>query len=274
MRAKLCLIALVFTAGCAKTPAGTAANDSSADVAAPNIDVTTAPGVAFSYDYRFELPPKNIAAAQEAHQQACERLGPAECRITGWHYRVVGENDIEGSLNFLLDPRLARGFGKSAAAQVTGAGGTLAEAEITGTDAGAQIKAAQTQGQQAGGEVGRIDRQLARADLPRAERETLQSQRADAAERARTAGEQVAAGQASLATTPMAFTYQSGATIHGFDQSAPFTSVINLLVGSAELTLATVLTLLAVAGPPALVLLAGWWVVRVVRRRFGRRSAS
>jgi hypothetical protein len=268
MRAKLAVTALLLLAACKKTDTADDRSASAADSVSPAIDVTAAPGVAFRYDYRFQLPPTKIAAAQEAHQQACERLGVAQCRITGWHYQVIGQNDIQGSLSFLLDPRLARAFGKEAATGVTSAGGKLAEAEITGTDAGAAIKAAQGQQASARAEVERIDRQLARAGLPQAERAELESQRAQAGQQTSEASVQVASGQASLATTPMSFEYRSGPVVGGFDASAPFTSAANLALASVQVTLATLLSLIAFAGPPALALLAAWWLVRLARRRF------
>ena len=52
-------------------------------VAPGGIAVTAAPGVAFAYHYAFRLPSDHIAAAQEAHAQAGEKLGIARCRITG-----------------------------------------------------------------------------------------------------------------------------------------------------------------------------------------------
>ena len=41
--------------------------------AAPGVDVTAAPGVAFNYRYAFRLPSENISGVQEAHAQACEK---------------------------------------------------------------------------------------------------------------------------------------------------------------------------------------------------------
>jgi len=108
-------------------------------VAPGGIAVTAAPGVAFSYHYAFRLPSARIAAAQEAHAQACEKLGIARCRITGMRYRLLGENNVEAMLAFKLDPAIARAFGKNGIGVVEAAQGTLVDAEITGTDAGAEI---------------------------------------------------------------------------------------------------------------------------------------
>src|SRR5687768_3378362 len=49
----------------------------------PSIAVTAAPGVAFNYQYGFSLPAERVAAVQEQHAQLCEKIGIAQCRITG-----------------------------------------------------------------------------------------------------------------------------------------------------------------------------------------------
>lgn len=74
----------------------------SADMAAqqsggPNINVSSAPGVAFNYRYAFRLPNSRISAAQEAHAAMCEKLGVTRCRITGMRYSVVNERDVSAS---------------------------------------------------------------------------------------------------------------------------------------------------------------------------------
>ena len=154
----------------------------SADIA-PGVDVTAAPGVAFNYSYAFRLPAQNVKDAQEAHASACEKLGPQHCRITGMLYRLIGENNIVGAIQFKLDPALARTFGKQGIDAIVKADGKLVDAEITGTDAGAAIKTLDVQRQQAEAELQRLDRELARGDLKAAERSELQSQRAALAAR-------------------------------------------------------------------------------------------
>ena len=64
----------------------------------PNVAVTAAPGVAWAYRYAYRLPNARIQAVQEEHAAMCERLGVARCRITGMHYALVNETDIQGSL--------------------------------------------------------------------------------------------------------------------------------------------------------------------------------
>lgn len=237
-----------------------------ADSGVPNVTVSAAPGVAFAYAYSFRLPSTAVARTQEAHAQACERLGLVRCRITGMRYRLDGENDISASLAFKLDPAIARRFGKEGVDLVTAAKGALVDAEVTGTDSGAEITRLSAERAGAGDELARIDRELARSGLPAAERATLQAQRAEAANRIAAARAGTAERQASLATTPMTFDYASGPAVRGFDMSAPLTSALDAAAGSARFTLAVLLGALALLGPPALaaaLLWLGW-------RRWGR----
>ncbi len=240
---------------------------SPAAMVAPGIDVTAAPGVAFSYQYAFRLPAAKIAAAQEAHAQACEKLGVGRCRITGMRYRVNGENAIDGMLSFKLDPALARDFGKRGIDAITTAGGALVDAEITGTDAGAAITQAQADKARAEGELKRLDRELARTNLKTDERIQLQRQRSDLVNQVAGAKNTTSEQEQALANTPMTFAYESGLALRGFDASAPVTSSINTLLGSARITLAVVLGLLALLGPPAILLALLWLAWRSLRRR-------
>lgn len=234
---------------------------------APGVDVTAAPGVAFSYTYAFRLPAQNVKDAQEAHASACEKLGPQHCRITGMLYRLIGENNIVGAIQFKLDPALARAFGKQGIDAIVKADGKLVDAEITGTDAGAAIKTLDAQRQQAEAEVQRLDRQLARSDLKAAERSELQRQRAALTARLQEVKTETGNQEESLATTPVSFRYESGAAVRGFDGSAPITSAGNVFLDSAQITLGVVLTALAALAPPGVFVLIGFLLWRRFRPR-------
>jgi hypothetical protein len=260
-------ITLVSVTACSQAPQSRQSETmQTSDVAeAPGINITAAPGIAFAYRYAFRLPPKRISAAQEQHAGACEKLGVARCRITGMRYQLIGENDIRAMLAFKLDPTLARAFGKEGIAAIEKADGKLIDAEITGTDAGAEIDTLSSGKARAADELARIDKQLARGDLPASERTELQRQRAELAGAVATASAGVAEQRASLATTPMTFDYESGAGIRGFDASAPLTSALDTFLSSAQTTLAFVLGFLAIFGPPALAALLLWLLWRRLR---------
>ena len=251
-------------------PAGVVAQP--AVVAPGGIGVTAAPGVAFNYHYAFRLPSEHIAAAQEAHATACEKLGIARCRITGMRYRLIGENNVEAMLAFKLDPEIARDFGKKGIAAVVEARGTLVDAEITGNDAGAEIDRLKVQRARAADEQKRLDAELAKPKLSQEERAELQRERAQVAQTISAANDNTAAQQESLANTPMEFDYGSGKAIRGFDASAPLTSAADTAIGSAQVTAAILLGILAIFGPPGIVVLLGWLAWRRFKPR--RRAAA
>ena len=281
------LVLALAIAGCNTAPEGgggqtrpTAREQSTAepveamleDTASPpaGVAVTAAPGVAFNYHYAFSLPAERISAAQEEHAAACEKLGVARCRITGLRYQLLGEGRIVAMLAFKLDPTLARQFGKEGIAAIQKAEGTLIEAEITGTDAGAEISRLAAERARAQEELARIDRALARPGLPASERTELQQQRAEIAQRIEAGRSATSEQRESLANTPMVFDYRSGRAVRGFDPGAPLTSSLDLLAASAQATLAFVLGAIAILGPPLLVLLAGLLVWRQLRPRIRR----
>lgn len=282
----LLVVALVIS-GCGPAPQGdrgsTAqqtrgepAQEMTADAleAPAGVAVTAAPGVAFNYHYAFSLPAERISAAQEDHAAACEKLGIARCRITGLRYQLLGEGRVEAMLAFKLDPTLARQFGKDGIAAIQKAEGTLIDAEITGTDAGAEITRLAADRARAQEELARIDRELARTNLPASERAELQRQRAEIAQRIEAVQTSSSEQRESLANTPMVFDYRSGRAVRGFDPGAPLTSSLDLLAASAQATLAFVFGAIAVLGPPALVLLIGLLVWRWLRPRIRRAKPA
>lgn len=260
-------------AACSQAPSGGGGSrnldtrDEAAADSGPGINVTAAPGVAFDYNYSFRLAADKIRLAQKQHAAACEKLGIDHCRITGMYFRLNGENNVEGKLEFKLDPTLARAFGEGGIDAVVTAGGKLVEAEITGTDAAAAIAKLQSLKAQADAELDRLNKQLARTDLKPEERAALQEQRTTLVDKINTAKNDTSDQQASLATTPMTFTYESGAAVDGFDASAPVTSAANVFVGSAQVTIGFVLTLLAALAPPGLIVLLGVLAWRRFRPR-------
>jgi hypothetical protein len=182
----------------------------------PNIGPTAAPGVAFNYRYSFALAAQRVAEIQEQHAALCERLTVARCRITGMHYQVLSPEDIQARLELKLDPSVARAFGRQATDAVLQADGMLTENEISGVDAGSQIRQSGTDITRLQADLARIEQQLARRDLDSEERSQLQYQAEQLREQIRALGDQRQAQQESLATTPMVFNYGSGDLVPGY----------------------------------------------------------
>jgi hypothetical protein len=182
----------------------------------PNINPTAAPGVAFNYSYSYALAAERVAELQEAHAAMCERLTIARCRITGMRYEVLSPDDIRARLELKLDPAVARHFGREATGAVTQAGGELTESEISGVDAGGQIRQTTTDITRLQADLARIEQQLARGGIGSGERSELQYEAQQLRDQIRALGDQRQATQETLATTPMVFNYGSGDLVPGY----------------------------------------------------------
>jgi hypothetical protein len=234
--------------------------------AGPNVGPTAAPGVAFNYRYAFRLAAQRIAEVQEQHAQVCERLTIARCRITGMHYRVVNDRDIEAMLAFKLDPAVARHFGREGVQAVVRAEGMLTESEISGTDVGTTIRAAGRSLAELEADLARIEARI-RAARP-ADKSTLEYEAQQLRAQIRALRESRDAQQASLATTPMVFRYGSGDLVPGFGQRPTISQSLQRagdnFVDGATMVLIVAITLL----PWALALGLIWLGARAVRRRW------
>lgn len=255
----------VTTADVQEEIAPPAAPGMSNDTAGPGISPRAAPGVAFNYRYAFLLPDEAIAAVQERHAAACEKLGPTQCRITGMRYTLVDEDRVTAHLEMKLAPELARGFGKDGIAAVQQAKGKLVDAAIFGQDVASQITASQRQTAELQAELQRIEARIAAAGTSSGERADLQAQAERIRQQLSAERQSRNAGEDMLATTPMMFTY-SGA--EGFTLGA---DPIGDSAGSAWRSFVTmisvVLMAIGIALPWLLLLVA---LLLIARSRPGR----
>ena len=242
--------------------------------AMPDVPPAAAPGVAFNYRYAFRLPAERISRIQEQHAQACEQLGASRCRITGMHFRVVDDREIEAMLVLKLAPAIARRFGRQASELVTRSDGMLIESEISGLDAAGAIRDA---GRDIAGlteELNRIEARLRQAGLPADERARLDYEAQELRRSIRAQRTNREDQQEILASTPMVFEYASGALVStpetgpSFERSAA-RAWDNFLAGIGILFL-IIVTLL----PWATLALLVWWIFRQLRRRFGWPSGG
>ena len=279
--------ALVLAAGCSQREASdnyapAAERMSTSDVAqeptAPGVDVTAAPGVAFNYRYAFRLPGNRVAAVQEAHAQACERLGIAKCRITGMRYRLVNQKDIEGMLALRLDPTLARNFGKEATAVVTKAEGMLVDQEITGEDVGTRIAGANRSQADLREELSKIEAELARpvpmirgnvAPQAAVDRQSLLSRAAEIRGQLSSLSQAKQSDEEALAGTPMVFNYGSGSVVPGFDVRSPIREAFASAADNFVNGFAAILVILVTLIPWALLAGILVWLWLKASRRFG-----
>jgi len=275
------LIALAIPAllvsGCAAEESESPTTQEAAAAGAPDIGGAVAPGVAFRYDYTFTLPGKAISQVQQQHAQACQKLGPSRCRVTGMAYDQPGEERVSARLDFLLAPDVAHAFGNEAVAAVEAAEGKLDNASVTGENAGDAIKLSQQDSAANEAEIARIEARLAAKGLTAAERTELQQQLAALRNQQAGLAQDRRAKEAAIASTPVSFTYSSQGILSG---QGTFGKAASASWSSAESMLSLALLVLGVALP--WVLLIGGVVLlwrspdlrRLLRRLFGVGQAE
>lgn len=233
----------------------------------PSVEPTAAPGVAWRYNYDFQLPDDAISVVQETHASQCEALGLARCRITGLRYSVSDDDAVSAMLEVKLAPEIARQFGKQATSEVVRAHGRLSSTEFTGEDtAPANSDAGQAQAE-ANRRIADIEKQLANRSLRDAERAQLQSQLNDLRHQISEAKATIAQTQAKLASTPMTFNYYGKGGITGFAGSNPVMDAARSFVSSMVTMITIVLQVFAVLLPWAILALL---LFLLVRSRVGR----
>ena len=292
---KSVLLTAALLAACSKQNTGEEAHRPAAMVPAtdasgvaeeppPGVDVTAAPGVAFDYRYAFRLPGNRISQVQEAHAQACEKLGIERCRITGMRYRLVNQKDVEAMLALRLDPKIARQFGKDSTETVKKSDGMLVDQEITGEDVGTRIAGASKSEAELRDELRKVEAELARpvpmvrgnvAPQAAVDRQSLLDRAQEIRQQLRELGNRKDADKEALAGTPMVFNYGSGSVVPGFDVRSPLKDALQQAWDNFVGGFVAILVIAVTLVPWLLVLLAGIWAFRFGRRRWGwLRSTS
>ena len=251
------VLAALVLSGCGKPAeeryggpaAEAAAADASAPAGAPDIAVTSAPGVAFTYRYDFRVPDARISAVQERHAAACEALGINRCRITGLQYTLVDEDEVNATLQFKLDPAIARQFGKEAITSVEAAEGILVNSEISGTDVGTGISDSQDRSRSLSAELTRIETRLAQGGIGDRERQELQQQAASLRQQIEGERQSRRGGEAMLASTPMELHYRGGSDIPGLDNGRPISNAFKAAVSSFVTMVGFLLLIIGVTLP-------------------------
>jgi hypothetical protein len=214
--ASLSIVALALCS-CSKGQEGNPSAPEASDTrTAPNISPTAAPGVAFNFAYDFNLPDERISATQEAHAAACERLGLARCRITGMSYSVDQNEQVTAELDLKLDPLLARQFGNSAKQAVESNDGKLIRLDIGSSDEGTTIAQASKEKVAVSAQVAQLRDELAKTKAGSEEHANLMNQIQALQQQTTEQARMIEAGQAALASTPMAFHYYGRGGVPGF----------------------------------------------------------
>jgi hypothetical protein len=227
------------------------------------VSPSVAPGVAFQYQYDFRIPGGRIEAVQDEHAAACETLGLSRCQITGLSFTQNENRTPEGRMEFMLDPSIARRFGRDAIASVEKAEGVLATSNVSGENVGSEIASSQVRSAGMESEVKRIEARLAGKGLANDERVELRNRAEELREMMGGEKQSRRAGEARLATTPVVFNY-SGEMGIGADGS--FGKAIAASTDSMTTMLSLLLLFLGVVLPWVLPIVA---IVLFVRSPFG-----
>lgn len=250
MRVVWVLAALALLAGCdnpgAKPPAG---KDKSEFATAADAEAFASTGTGFDYRYAYRLPGNRLKGVLQSNADACDRLGPARCRILSMRYRVDDANHTRAVLTIRIDPSIARNYGDAVTNNVTGSDGVLVDTEITGSDATTQARSTAV--------VNRLRERLSNAQTMRTPEGQARALRIQAA-LAEIAESEASQGQ-TLATAPLLLTYESSNALTGLGSSdANFRNAGQTL----QNTLAQLVVILAGVGPWLLLMLL---VVLVLR---------
>ena len=279
--AAILLASLAALASCSQDPGGRDSSqaESSADSrSGPAFSPAAAPGVAFSYNYNFELPDQRIAKVQEGHARACEQLGVARCRITGMTYGVDESDQVGATLRLKLDPAVARGFGKQAADLVQSSEGRLINLAISGDDAGSSILASQRRSGELEPRIAELEARLASLSPSDPSRGTLVSQIEALKQQLSERRQAIQYGQELLASTPMTFEYYGRGAVPGFHGN-PIREAWHTLMSTVVTLVRVLLQLLAVLIPLGLlvalvILLWRSRPMRWLRRWAGRKQVA
>ena len=241
MRFVAALAAILLLAGCDGAGSGSPAPKGDSFDRIADAEAFASTGSGFDYRYAYRLPGNQLKAVIQSNADACDKIGPARCRILAMRYRVGDGNHIRAVLTIKLDPSIARAYGDAVTRSVASANGVLIDTEITGTDGTSPARSMAL--------IDRLRDQLRGAEAQVNSGNDVETARARV-ERLKAALDTIAeveAGQGqTLASAPMLLTYESSSAINGLGSAdANFRNAGQTFQNS----LAMFLVLLAQFGP-------------------------
>lgn len=114
------------------------ASDDAAIPELGNIPIS-APQLAYTYDYRWQLPSTKIGALQRRHASLCEQQGASACQILGMSKTGEEADNVTGVLHMAVASRQARAFGALLEDEAEGSGARQVSAEIASEELSKRI---------------------------------------------------------------------------------------------------------------------------------------
>lgn len=242
MRVVWALAALALLAGCDDASRAADGKEKSDFASAANAEAFASTGTGFDYRYAYRLPGAKVKGVLQSNADACDRIGPARCRILAMRYRVDDGNKTRAVLTIRIDPSIARPFGDAVTKNVTGSYGVLTDTEITGADSTASARSVAV--------IKRLQDQLQNAravPTPEGQARAARLQNALA-----TIAEVEASQGQTLANAPMLFTYESSSALTGLGSSE---ANFGTAGATLENSVAQLVQVLASIGPWCLLML-------------------
>ncbi|MES1201920.1 MAG: DUF4349 domain-containing protein [Pseudomonadota bacterium] len=227
--------------------------------------------LAYTYGVSFELPADHVAALMDAHVHACEQAGPQRCQLVSSNRTGDPESAVSGTVEIRGEPTWLQTFRGGLAGQVGAAGGKIVgetrdSEDLTRdiVDTEARLRAAHTLRD-------RLQRLLASrpgklSDLLDIERELARVQgEIDSTE------SNLAVMRARVDMSVLTLNYASSAQSIRSDTFKPLGDALAGFVGWIVIGIASIITVVAILLPWALVIWGIVWLVLFVRRRMGGR---
>jgi hypothetical protein len=259
MRVVAALMALMLLAGCDQG-AGTPPRQDALQVN-PNdgVEGFVSNASGFDYRYAYRLPSDKLKGVIQSNADACDRIGPARCRILAMRYRVSDSNQIHAVLTLKIDPAIARDYGEAVNKSVTGVYGVLVDTQVTGADSTNAARSLEV--------INRLRDQL-KSTQAQMTTDPGAKIRADKIQAALDTITEVESTQGqSLASAPMLMTYESSNALTGLGSAD---ANFHTAGTSLENSVARLLVVLAAVGPWLLALLVLVIVLRwIVHGRGG-----
>lgn len=237
-----------------------AAADGSAIPALSEVPVSM-PKLAYTYDYRWQLPSDQIGSLQRRHASLCEQQGPGSCQILGMSKSGEEADNVSGILQMAVASKQARAFG------------ALLEDEAE--DAGAEQIAAEIQSEELSKQMVDTEARLrARTELRDRLLEVLRTRKGtvqelvEAERSAARVNEEIDQARSWLKEMEGRIAY-SRVTVRyetGVPVSSDFLGPVQGALGSLGSIFGYIVALMIMLGAIALPFGAGWWGIRIAKR--------